>query len=36
MVNALHLARQRGMQVDRTRLDAPQDYADLIEVRVIG
>ena len=34
MVNALHLARQRGIQVERTRTDAPRDYADLIEVRV--
>jgi D-3-phosphoglycerate dehydrogenase / 2-oxoglutarate reductase len=34
IVNALHLAKQRGIQVDRTRTDAPRDYADLIEVRV--
>ncbi len=34
MVNALHLARQRGIQVDRTRVDTPQSYKDLIEVRV--
>jgi D-3-phosphoglycerate dehydrogenase len=34
VVNALHLARQRGIQVDRTRVDAPHDYADLIEIRV--
>jgi D-3-phosphoglycerate dehydrogenase len=34
MVNALHLARQRGIQVDRTRVDAPHNYADLIELRV--
>ena len=34
MVNALHLARQRGIQVDRTRVDAPHNYSDLIELRV--
>lgn len=34
VVNALHLAKQRGIQVQRTRVDSPHDYADLIEVRV--
>jgi D-3-phosphoglycerate dehydrogenase / 2-oxoglutarate reductase len=34
VVNALHLAKQRGIQVDRTRVDTPQDYVDLIEIRV--
>jgi D-3-phosphoglycerate dehydrogenase len=34
IVNALHLAKQRGIQVDRTRADAPRDYADMIEVRL--
>lgn len=34
VVNALHLARQRGIQVERTRTDAAQDYANLIEVRI--
>jgi D-3-phosphoglycerate dehydrogenase len=34
MVNALHLAKQRGIQVHRTRVDIPHDYTDLIEVRV--
>ncbi|MBK6421758.1 MAG: phosphoglycerate dehydrogenase [Gemmatimonadetes bacterium] len=34
VVNALHLARQRGIKVDRTRLDGPLDYADLIELRI--
>ncbi|HTS87343.1 MAG TPA: phosphoglycerate dehydrogenase [Gemmatimonadales bacterium] len=33
VVNALHLARQRGIQIERTRADPPRDYADLIEVR---
>ncbi|MDX2122802.1 MAG: ACT domain-containing protein, partial [Gemmatimonadota bacterium] len=34
VVNALHLAKARGIKVDRTRLDGPQDYADLVELRV--
>jgi D-3-phosphoglycerate dehydrogenase len=34
VVNALHLAKQRGIKVDRTRTEAPRDFADLIEVRV--
>jgi D-3-phosphoglycerate dehydrogenase len=34
MVNALHLAKQRGIQVHRTRVDIPHDYTDLLEVRV--
>ena len=34
VVNALHLARQRGIQVERTRVDAPLDYANLIELKV--
>lgn len=34
VVNALHLAKARGLKVDRTRLDGPQDYADLVELRV--
>lgn len=34
VVNALHLARQRGIQVERTRVDTPGDYTNLIEVRV--
>jgi D-3-phosphoglycerate dehydrogenase len=33
-VNALHLAKQRGIQVERTRLDTAGDYADLVEVKV--
>jgi D-3-phosphoglycerate dehydrogenase len=34
VVNALHLARQRGIQVERTRVDAPRDYPDLIELKL--
>lgn len=34
LVNALHLARQRGIQVERTRVDAPIDYANLIELKI--
>ncbi|HXI20612.1 MAG TPA: ACT domain-containing protein, partial [Gemmatimonadales bacterium] len=34
VVNALLLARQRGIQVERTRVDGPRDYADLIELRL--
>ncbi len=34
VVNALHLARQRGIKVDRTRLDGPHEVPDLIELRV--
>lgn len=34
VVNALHLARQRGIVVERTRLDPSRDYSDLIELRV--
>jgi D-3-phosphoglycerate dehydrogenase len=34
VVNALHLAKQRGIHVERTRVDAPRDHADLIELRV--
>ncbi len=34
VVNALHLARQREIQVERTRVDAPHNYADLIELKV--
>lgn len=34
VVNALHLARQRGIQVERTRVDAALDYANLIELKV--
>ncbi len=33
-VNALHLAKQRGIQVDRTRRDTAGDYADLVELRL--
>ncbi len=33
-VNALHLAKQRGIQVNRTRLDTAGDYADLVELRL--
>jgi len=36
VVNALHLARARGIEVDRTRIDANRDYADFIEVRATG
>jgi D-3-phosphoglycerate dehydrogenase / 2-oxoglutarate reductase len=36
LVSALHLARQRGIQVERTRTDTPRDFADLVEVRVVG
>ncbi len=34
VVNALHLARQRGIQVERTRIDAQLDYPNLIELKV--
>lgn len=34
VVNALHLARQRGIQVERTRVDVRHDYADLLELRL--
>jgi D-3-phosphoglycerate dehydrogenase len=34
VVNALHLARQRGIQVERTRVDAPLDNTNLIELKV--
>jgi D-3-phosphoglycerate dehydrogenase len=34
VVNALHLARQRGIQVERTRIDAAGDYTSVIELRV--
>ncbi len=34
VVNALHLAKHRGISVDRTRVEAPRDYADLVEVRL--
>ncbi len=34
VVNALHLAKQRGVQVERTRVESGRDFADLIEVRV--
>jgi len=34
VVNALHLARQRGIQVERTRVDATLDYTNLIELKV--
>lgn len=34
VVNALHLARQRGIQVERTRVDAPRDYPNLIELKL--
>jgi len=34
VVNALHLARQRGIQVERTRVDAPRDYSDLVELKL--
>jgi D-3-phosphoglycerate dehydrogenase len=34
VVNALHLAKQRGIQVHRTRVDIAHDYTDFIEVRV--
>ena len=34
VVNALHLARQRGIQVERTRVDTIHDFADQIDVRV--
>jgi D-3-phosphoglycerate dehydrogenase / 2-oxoglutarate reductase len=34
VVNALHLARQRGIQVERTRVDAPSDYPNVIELRL--
>jgi D-3-phosphoglycerate dehydrogenase / 2-oxoglutarate reductase len=36
VVNALHLAKARGIEVDRTRVDANRDYADFIEVRATG
>lgn len=34
MVNALHLAKQRGIRSERARTDARRDYTDFIEVRV--
>lgn len=36
VVNALHLARQRGIQVERTRVERAQEYPDLIEVKVVA
>ncbi len=36
VVNALHLARQRGIQVERTRADAPGDYPTVIELRILA
>ncbi len=36
IVNALHLAKLRGIQVHRTRVDIAHDYTDLIEVRLTG
>lgn len=36
VVNALHLARSRGIEVDRTRVDANHDYAEFVEVRATG
>jgi D-3-phosphoglycerate dehydrogenase len=34
MVNALHLARQRGIQIERTRTDGGRDYTDVVELRL--
>lgn len=34
VVNALHLARQRGIQIERTRVDAASDHTSIIELRV--
>jgi len=34
VVNALHLARQRGIKVDRTRAEGGKGTGDLLEVRV--
>lgn len=34
VVNALHLARQRGIQIERTRVDAAIDYSNLIELKI--
>ncbi len=34
IVNALHLARQRGIKVERTRLDGTREFTDLVELRV--
>ncbi|MDH4348685.1 MAG: phosphoglycerate dehydrogenase, partial [Gemmatimonadota bacterium] len=34
IVNAIHLARQRGIQVNRTRVEGGQGAGDLLEVRV--
>jgi D-3-phosphoglycerate dehydrogenase len=36
VVNALHLARSRGIEVERTRVDAAHDFAEFVEVRVTG
>jgi D-3-phosphoglycerate dehydrogenase len=33
IVNAIHLARQRGIQVNRTRVEGAQGASDLLEVR---
>jgi D-3-phosphoglycerate dehydrogenase len=34
VVNALHLARQRGIQVERTRTERVGEWADLLELRL--
>lgn len=34
VVNALHLAKQRGIKVERTRVDSAHGYTDLVEVRI--
>ena len=36
VVNALHLAKARGIEVDRTRVDPNRDYAEFVEVRATG
>lgn len=36
VVNALHLARQRGIQVQRTRLELAKELPDLLEVKVVA
>lgn len=33
-VNAIHIAESRGIQVERSRINAHQDYAEYIEVRL--
>ena len=36
LVNALHLARSRGIEVERVRTEPRRDYAEYLELRVSG